>query len=333
MKVLIVRFSSIGDIVLTTPVIRAVKQQLNAEVHYLTKRSFRGILAHNPYVDKVYTIDKKVSEVKAELQAENYDYVLDLHHNLRSRQVKWALRAKAYTFDKINLEKWLIANLKVDRLPDTHIVHRYMATAAPLGAVYDGQGLDYFIPEEDEVAMGALLSKNVLGPVADAPAYTALVIGAAHNTKRLPTHRLIELCQMLTGPVVLLGGPAEAEEGQSIADAGGGHVLNTCGKFNLNQSASVVQQASRVITHDTGLMHIAAAFRKPIVSIWGNTIPEFGMYPFFPEGEGHNTTVQVEGLKCRPCSKIGYQRCPKGHFRCMEDLPLQAVQKGLEKMA
>jgi ADP-heptose:LPS heptosyltransferase len=136
---------------------------------------------------------------------------------------------------------------------------------------------------------------------------------------------------MLTGPVVLLGGPAEAEEGQAIADAAGGHVLNTCGKFNLNQSASVVRQASRVITHDTGLMHIAAAFRKPIVSIWGNTIPEFGMYPFFPEGEGHNTTVQVGGLKCRPCSKIGYQRCPKGHFRCMEDLPLQAVQAALEK--
>ncbi|MEQ8705708.1 MAG: glycosyltransferase family 9 protein [Phaeodactylibacter sp.] len=331
MKVLIVRFSSIGDIVLTTPVIRAVKQQLGAEVHFLTKRSFRGILAHNPYVDKVYAIDKKISEVRAALQSEDYDYILDLHHNLRSRQVKWALSAKAYTFDKINLEKWLIVNLKVNRLPDTHIVHRYMATAAPLGAAYDGQGLDYFIPEEDEVAMGALLSTNVLGPIADAPAYTALVIGAAHNTKRLPTPRLIELCQLLEEPVILLGGSAEAEEGQAIADAGGGHVLNTCGRFNLNQSASVVRQSRRVITHDTGLMHIAAAFRKPIVSIWGNTIPEFGMYPFFPEGEGRNTTVQVEGLKCRPCSKIGYQSCPRGHFRCMEEIPLDAVQKAAEK--
>ena len=330
MKVLIVRFSSIGDIVLTTPVIRAVKQQLNAEVHYLTKRSFRGILSHNPYVDKIYTIDKKVGEVRAELQAEGYDSVLDLHNNLRSWQVKWALKAKAYTFDKINLEKWLIVNLKVDRLPDTHIVNRYMATAEPLGATYDGQGLDYFIPEEDEVAVGALLSTNVLGPVAEAPGYTALVIGAAHNTKRLPTHRLIELCQLLTGPVILLGGPAEAEEGQAIAEAAGGHVLNTCGTFNLNQSASVVRQASRVITHDTGLMHIAAAFHKPIISIWGNTIPEFGMYPFFPEGEGHNTTAQVEGLPCRPCSKIGYQSCPKGHFRCMEEVDLRVIRAAAE---
>lgn len=331
MKVLIVRFSSIGDIVLTTPVIRAVKQQLNAEVHYLTKNSFRGILAHNPNVDKVYTINKKVGEVKAALQEEGYDYILDLHNNLRSRQVKWAVGAQSYTFDKINLEKWLMVNLKVDRLPDAHIVHRYMATAEPLGATYDGQGLDYFIPEEDEVAMGALLSANALGPVPAAPPYTALVIGAAHSTKRLPTHRLIELCQLLTGPVVLLGGSAEAEEGQVIADAGGAHVLNTCGKFNLNQSASVVRQARRVITHDTGLMHIAAAFRKPVISVWGNTIPEFGMYPFFPEGEGQNTTVQVEGLKCRPCSKIGYQSCPRGHFRCMEDIPLEAISRAAEK--
>ena len=333
MKVLIVRFSSIGDIVLTTPVIRAVKQQLNAEVHYLAKRPFRGILAHNPYVDKVYAIDKKVREVKAALEAENYDYVLDLHNNLRSRQVKWALRAKAYTFDKINLEKWLIVNLKVNRLPDTHIVHRYMATAEPLGATYDGQGLDYFIPEEDKVAVGALLADNAGGAASEAPPYTALVIGAAHNTKRLPTHRLIELCQQLIAPVVLLGGPAEAEEGQAIAEAGGGHIVNTCGKLNLNQSASVVQQASQVITHDTGLMHIAAAFRKPIVSIWGNTIPEFGMYPFFPEGEGHNTTVQAEGLKCRPCSKIGYAACPQGHFKCMESLPLEEVRRAAEKPA
>ena len=330
MKVLIVRFSSIGDIVLTTPVIRAVKQQLNAEVHYLTKRSFRGMLEHNPYVDKVFAIDKKVSEVKAALQSEDYDYVLDLHNNIRSRQVKWAVGGKAYTFDKINLEKWLIVNLKVDRLPDTHVVNRYMATAAALGAHYDGQGLDYFIPEEDEVAVGALLSSNVLAPVQTTPDYIALVIGAAHNTKRLPTERLISLCKQIDQPVILLGGPAEAEEGQAIADAAGGHVINSCGKLNLYQSASIVRQAYKVITHDTGLMHIAAAFSKSIISIWGNTIPGFGMYPFFPEEQGEHITFQVEGLSCRPCSKIGHQSCPKGHFRCMEEIPLELVQKAAE---
>ena len=330
MKLLIIRFSSIGDIVLATPVVRALKQQLGAEVHFLTKRTFSGIVEANPNVDKVYAIEKKVSEVIGGLQGENYDYVIDLHKNLRSAQVKWRLKAKAYSFDKINWEKWLIVNLKANRLPDKHIVDRYMEPAEALGARNDGQGLDYFIPPEDEVAVGNLLATNVLAPQQETPKYIAFVIGAAHNTKRLPTDKIISLCRQAPMPVLLLGGPGEAEEGQQIADAAGGQVLNMCGKFNLNQSASIVRQAHKVISHDTGLMHIAAAFGKDILSIWGNTIPEFGMYPYYPEGINRNTTFEVKGLSCRPCSKIGFQECPKGHFRCMRDIPEEAIFKELK---
>lgn len=325
MKVLIVRFSSIGDIVLTTPVIRAVKQ-LGAEVHYLTKRSFQGILQHNPNVDKVWAIDKKVGEVKTALQQEGFDSVIDLHNNLRSMQVKWALSAKAYTFDKINWEKWLMVNLKVNRLPTQHIVDRYMLPAEQIGATYDGKGLDYFIPEEDEVAMAPLLATQAIGASPTAPSFIAFAIGAAHQTKRMPTDRIIELCDQLPLPVVLLGGPEEAEEGESIAQSvRQQQVVNTCGRFNLNQSASVVRQATKVITHDTGMMHIAAAFQKDILSLWGNTIPGFGMYPFYPEGVQKNQSFEVKGLKCRPCSKIGFQQCPKGHFKCMCGISLEAV--------
>ena len=330
MKLLIIRFSSIGDIVLATPVIRAVKQQLGAEVHCLTKRGFRGILDANPYIDKVYAIDSKVSEVMAELKREDYDYVVDLHNNLRSAQVKWGLKARPFSFDKINWEKWLIVNLKVNRLPDLHIVHRYMATVGSLGVKYDGQGLDYFIPPEDEVDVGNLLTTNVLAPRQEVPRYIAFVIGAAHNTKRLPTDRIISICRQSALPVLLLGGPGEAEEGRQIADAAGGQAMNLCGLFNLNQSASVVRQAFKVISHDTGLMHIAAAFGKDILSVWGNTIPEFGMYPFYPDGVSRNATFEVKGLSCRPCSKIGFQECPKGHFRCMQDIPVEAIVKELE---
>lgn len=320
MKVLIVRFSSIGDIVLTTPVIRAVRQ-LGAEVHYLTKRSFQGILEANPGVGKVFAIDKKVQEVRAELQREGYDYVLDLHNNLRSLQVKWALSATSYTFNKINLEKWLVVNLRINRLPKKHIVERYMAPAQRLGAAYDGQGLDYFIPEKDEVAVGTLLGTGI-----NTPDFIAFAIGAAHNTKRLPADQIITLCEQLPLPVVLLGGPGEAEEGESIAAAvRKQQVINACGRLNLNQSASVVRQARRVITHDTGMMHIAAAFRKDILSLWGNTIPAFGMYPFYPDGVQKNQSFEVKGLRCRPCSKIGFQECPKGHFKCMRELPLKAI--------
>ncbi len=331
MKLLIIRFSSIGDIVLATPVIRAVKQQLGAEVHCLTKRGFRGILDANPYTDKVYAIEKKVAEAMAELKQENYDYIIDLHNNLRSAQVKWGLRAKAFSFDKINWEKWLLVNLKVNRLPDVHIVHRYMATVEPLGVSYDGQGLDYFIPPEDEVAVGNLLATNVLAPQQEAPEYIAFVIGAAHNTKRLPADKIISICRKVEMPVLLLGGPGEEEEGRQVADAAGGHVLNMCGKFNLNQSASIVRQAHKVISHDTGLMHVAAAFGKDILSVWGNTIPEFGMYPFYPDGVDRNTFFEVKGLSCRPCSKIGFQKCPKGHFRCMREISEEEVVEVLQK--
>ena len=330
MKVLIVRFSSIGDIVLTTPVVRAVKQ-LGAEVHYLSKRPFQSLLQPNPHIDKVWAIDKKVGEVKANLQQQDFDYVIDLHNNLRSLQVKWALSAKAYTFDKINWEKWLMVNFKINRLPGQHIVHRYMVPAARIGATYDGQGLDYFIPEKDEVAMGPLLATEAFGGSPAVSPYIAFAIGAAHNTKRMPTDRIIALCDQLPMPVVLLGGPGEAEEGEVIAKAvRQQQVVNTCGRFNLNQSASVVRQAAKVITHDTGMMHIAAAFRKDILSLWGNTIPAFGMYPFYPDGVNKNTTFEVEGLKCRPCSKIGFQQCPKGHFQCMRSIPLEEVVRAAE---
>jgi len=311
-KILIIRFSSIGDIVLTTPVIRCIKQQLGAEVHYLTKKGFRQVLEHNPYIDRIHTIEKKVAEVLDELKAEAFDFVIDLHRNIRSTQVKWALKAKHASFDKLNGEKWLMVRFKVNRLPDIHIVDRYLATAAALGVKNDGKGLDYFIPSEAEVNLADWLENPQ-------QSYVAFVIGAAHATKRLPQDKIISICRKIQQPIMLLGGPAEARVGQQIAEAAGPHTINTCGKLRLHQSASVVQQAGKVISHDTGLMHIAAAFQKEIISIWGNTIPEFGMYPYYAAGESHNKTIEVKPLSCRPCSKIGHQSCPKGHFKCMVD--------------
>ncbi len=323
MKVLVIRFSSIGDIVLTTPVVRALKQQLNAEIHYLTKQSFRAVLVANPYLDRLITIQRKVAEVLPDLKKQRYDYIIDLHRNLRSRQVKSALSAKAFSFNKLNWQKWLMVNFKINLLPSVHIVDRYLATVQPLGVRNDEQGLDYFIPLDDELLVGSDTWNAIF------PAYTALssgapfiafVIGAAHATKRLPTDKIISICQRIKQPIVLLGGPEDAERGARIAKAVGERVLNACGHLRLNQSASVVRQAQRVISHDTGLMHIAAAFQKDIISIWGNTIPEFGMYPYYPVGVQKNTTLEATGLACRPCSKIGYDRCPKGHFKCMRDI-------------
>lgn len=291
----------------------------------MTKQSFKAVVEANPYIDKVFGISKKAQEVLPALKAEAYDAIIDLHHNLRSWQVKWALRqVPAYAFDKLNWQKWLLVRFKINRLPDVHIVDRYLATVAPLGVSNDGQGLDYYIKPGDEVNTSGLFDPRVYGQLGvenSASHYIAFVIGAAHATKRLPREKITEICKQLAPqPIVLLGGPEDSAAGSAIALQAGPHVVDMCGKLKLNQSASVVRQAARVITHDTGLMHIAAAFRRPITSVWGSTVPAFGMYPYYPQGLQLNKSVEVPDLPCRPCSKIGFQKCPQGHFRCMQQI-------------
>ena len=329
-KILVIRFSSIGDIVLTTPVVRCLKKQLGAEVHFLTKRGFEKILLNNPNIDRVFSIEKKISEIIKSLKLERYDYVIDLHNNLRSWQVKNALGVKSYSFDKLNFEKWLKVNLKINRLPHNHIVDRYLDTVKDLGARNDRQGLDYFIPKEDEIDVVKFLRENFTRELPpqyfdqkseNKLPYLAFVIGAAHATKRLPVDKIVEICNGLNLPVLLLGGKEDKANGDAIVVKSTHYVFNFCGMLNLNQSASAVKQARKVITHDTGLMHIAAAFDKKIISVWGNTIPEFGMTAYTNEVEN----FEVEGLSCRPCSKIGHQKCPKGHFDCMQKQNSKAI--------
>ncbi|WP_256012391.1 glycosyltransferase family 9 protein [Desertivirga xinjiangensis] len=317
MKILIIRFSSIGDIVLTTPAIRCIKQQIPAcEVHFLTKSSFHTVLANNPYIDKLHFLKKPLAVTLDDLRAEHFDYVIDLHNNIRTRIIKFKLGVKSSAFDKLNFRKWLLVNLKVDIMPEKHIVDRYIETASFLGVKNDGKGLDYFLEEEHDL--------TVLLPQSHQQ-YTGLVIGAQHATKRLPTHKLIEVCQRIKSPVVLLGGKEDKERGAEIASASGVHVFNGCGKFTLDQSAFLVREAQLIITHDTGLMHIAAAFDKPITSVWGNTVPQLGMYPY---KTGQLKIAEVKGLSCRPCSKIGYKKCPRGHFKCMNDQDIEAIASG-----
>jgi len=325
-KILIVRFSSIGDIVLTTPVIRCVKQQLEkAEVHYLTKNAFAPILSANPHIDRIFTIDKDIREHIDDLRAENYDHVVDLHNNLRTAILKRGLKKPATVLNKINFQKWLKVNFKIDRLPQQHIVERCLKTVEKLGVRNDGLGLDYFIPNADKVAVSSLPASHQNG-------YIGLVIGARHNTKKLPLEKIIAICNNLSKPVVLLGGKEDVQSAEEIAAAVGMRVYNACGKYNINQSASLVQQSEKIITHDTGLMHVAAAFKKEIISIWGNTIPEFGMYPYLTD-HGKNSAgriIEVRGLTCRPCTKIGYNACPKGHFKCMEEIDVNEIVQTVE---
>ncbi len=322
MKLLIIRFSSIGDIVLTTPVIRCLKQQLkDAEVHYLTKKNYKSIIETNPYIHKLHIMDDDFDKTAAQLKEENFDYIIDLHHNLRTWRIKHALRKiRSFSFSKLNIQKWMQTAFKIDRLPKIHIVDRYMKTVENFGVRNDGKGLDYFIPEKDTVPPGQLPASHLHG-------YVGIVIGGALKTKKLPLHKLKELCTKINHPIILLGGPEDKIDGDEISKTDDVKIYNACGKFSLNESADLVRKAKCIISHDTGLMHIAAAFKKPVISIWGNTIPEFGMAPYFGNNEMANFKFEIAGLSCRPCSKIGYSKCPRGHFKCMELQDMDAVAK------
>jgi len=321
-KILLLRLSSIGDIVLTTPVIRCLKLQLpDVRLHFLVKKNFATILHSNPYIDKVHQFESNLKKCIQGLKKEQFDCIIDLHNNQRTWLIKQALQIKNYTFNKLNIEKWLLVYLKWNKLPDVHIVDRYLAAVAALGVQNDGKGLDYFIPEKDQV------KPTQLFPQLNHQPYTALVIGAKHATKRLPMHKLLAVCQLIVQPIILLGGADDAPIAQEIVEkTSKTSIFSACGLLNLNQSASLVQQAAKVITHDTGLMHIAAAFNQHILCIWGNTVPEFGMYPYLAvDTIGSYHIVQVANLPCRPCSKIGYEQCPKQHFDCMEQIKVQDI--------
>jgi ADP-heptose:LPS heptosyltransferase len=331
MKFLIIRFSSIGDIVLTTPVLRCLKQQVpGAEIHFLTKSTYLQILVSNPYIDKVHYLEQSLQLVIKELQRENFDYIIDLHHNLRSMKVKDALKVKSFSYNKLNVPKWIYTSFKWNMLPKVHIVDRYMETVESFGVKNDGAGLDYFIAREDVINESDL-------PTSHSAGYVGVVIGAALNTKKYPFDHVKKLCELLNHPIVLLGGLEDADEGDRIAAVDHIKIYNACGKFGLNESADLVRRAKLVVTNDTGLMHIAAAYKRPVISLWGNTVPEFGMYPYYGENylrqfaekkssaELPYEVMEIRPLRCRPCSKIGYDSCPLGHFKCMEKIDPAAV--------
>ncbi len=313
-----------GDIVLTSPVVRCLKKTYpDSEIHFLTKPGFASIVKANPHIHHVWEWDENYKKTINDLASLRFDFIIDLHHNLRSFRVKRILGRPSASFNKLNIEKYLKVRFRIDRLPKKHIVERYLETTKSLHVQNDGLGLDFFIPSGEEMNIYNLPDNFQKG-------YVALVAGALKATKQLPEAKLIELCEKINKPIIILGGKAEEVLGKNIASHFENRVLNYCGKLNLSGSASLIKQADCVITHDTGLMHIAAAFKKPIISIWGNTIPEFGMYPYFPQNDVFEYRSEVKSLSCRPCSKIGYSSCPKGHFKCMINQDLEEIKKAVE---
>jgi len=319
MKILVIRFSSIGDLVLASPVFRCLKQQLpDAEVHLLTKHKFRAVTEANPYIDRFHYYKEDLGSLIKDLRKEDFDVVIDLHKNLRSYRVRWALRKRTFSYRKLSLQKFLLTRFRVDRMPQRHITERSLDAVYPLGVKDDGAGLDHFIP-----ASATLADKPLPFP---AGGYIALVIGASYETKKLPAEKLIELCGRIDLPMVLVGGPEDKEVGERVKGSDPTRIFNACGPYNLHQSSLIVRDSKFVISHDTGMQYIACAFRKKVLAIWGGTSPRLQVEPYY--GKTDPVPYQnclVEGLRCQPCSNYGTKKCPEGHFKCMMELDLSAI--------
>jgi heptosyltransferase-2 len=321
MKILVIRFSSMGDIIYTTPVVRCLKKQLpGAEIHFITKPAFKYIYDNNPYVDKLLLLKPELSETVKDIKAEQYDYIIDLHNNLRTAIIKLRTGIRASTYKKQTIRKWLSLKFNLKLVPPVHLVDRYMKAVQFLGVKNDEQPIDYYVKADHQL--------EKLLPASHHGNYTAFIIGATHFTKRMPNEKIISICNEINNPVVLLGGDDVKPNGDSIAGALGSKIYNACGITSLDESVFLVSKAANVIGFDTGLTHIAEAFNKPIVSVWGGTVPELlGVQPYKVK------KVLIAGieLSCRPCSKFGLPACPLGHFKCMYDIPESDITEFVNK--
>jgi heptosyltransferase-2 len=324
MRLLIIRLSSIGDIVFTTAAIRCAKEQIpGVEIHFLTKKSLKAVTEANPYIDHFHYHDKKLSDTIASLKAANLDMVIDLHNNFRTYRIKKALGLPTHTYQKLSLQKWVLTRLGIHLLPDTHIVERSLDPLKVLGVQNDGKGMDYFVP------VNVSLKTNDI-PTSHQAGYIAIVIGASYATKKMPVEQLKELCALIKVPIILIGGKEDAKEGEEVASTDGFKIYNACGKFNLHESALLVKGSRMVISNDTGFLHIACAFHKKTIAIWGATHPLLQVAPYYAASDLNNGQEMffnaiVPNLPCQPCSKYGTKKCPQGHFACMKKQNLQLI--------
>lgn len=328
MRLLFIRFSSIGDIVFTTPAIRCTKLQIpNAEIHFLTKLSMKSVTEANPHIDQFHYFDNNLSALIRQLKEIQFDYIIDLHNNFRTFKIKKALGVPALTYQKLSIQKFLLTKWHLNWMPQRHIADRCLDTLKSLGVVNDGKGLDHFVPSNV-----TLSAKEI--PTAHQAGYVAFVIGASYDTKKLPLDQLQKLCHLIPYPIVLIGGKEDAAIGEQVASVNPIKIYNACGKFNLHESALLVQQSKTVLSHDTGFLYVACAYQKKTVAIWGATSPALEVEPYYPQDlDLHDmyTNAIVPGLSCQPCSNYGTPICPQGHFACMRQQNLKGIaQKIIE---
>jgi len=304
-KVLITRFSSLGDIFNITPVIRCISKQSDWEIHLVTKAQYQSVFERNKYLQKVIVYRDNWQKIVNEVKDESYDLIIDLHKNIRSYRLRIALGIKTVSFNKLKLEKWLYTSFKKDRLPDGHLVHRYFEELSHYNIKYDGAGLDYFVQDDEKI-----------GPVF--PSYYCINISASKETKRIPQELVVKLINESDQKFILIGGKDVIQSAKSIlGKVNASQVLNRVGQTSLNQSALIISKSEMLITGDTSMMHLCAALKHPMIVLWGPTTKRLGLYGLYPDGQDLAINIQQTGLSCQPCHHIGFDICPQEHWECM----------------
>lgn len=318
-NILAVRFSSIGDILLTTPLLRAIRHtDPRARITVLTKREFVPLLSHNPNVSRVIGLPPGGSLLRlaAELRGDEYTNLLDLHDNLRSRALRVLVPGRWRGYPKHRLARAMLIHGKRNRYRDRRPVpERYFSAARDLGVVPDGRPPEFFVGAEASEQVASWLRSAGLE---SEPNLVAMAPGAAHATKRWPLeHWRMLVDKAVRGglAVVIVGGPHDAALGGALSDGGGTRVANAAGAFGLQATGALLKRARALVSGDTGVMHMATGVGTPVVALFGPTVEAFGFFPYASQA-----TVLELPLPCRPCTSQGGPRCPLGHHRCLVDI-------------
>ncbi len=315
-KVLIIRFSSLGDVLLTTPFIRSLKNQFPyLLIDFIVKEAYKDILINNPYINKLYIFKKRkneIAELKEMLSVNKYDLVIDLQNNFRSSSLIKKLNGYKTVFNKHTFLKFLLVKLKIDKMSSkAQIAVRYASTIN--GLQLDPDGLDLYTDKEPDKIIRE--GKNLIG----------FCPGSRHFTKMWPKEYFIELGNILTKNgflIVLLGGKSDKAICNELNSAIPGSV-SLCGNDDILQTASDIKMCKLIVCNDSGLMHAACAVGIPVLTFFGSTVKQFGFTPY----KNKNSILENNSLSCRPCSHIGRASCPKGHFKCMLQLTPQLAYK------
>jgi lipopolysaccharide heptosyltransferase II len=331
LRILAIRFSSIGDILLTTPLLRAIRaRHPAAHLALLTKKGFTPLVSDNPRVTEVIglTSGQPLEQLAASLRERKFSHILDLHGSLRSRALRFLVPARWSGYRNHRVAREILIRYKKNVYPrDVPVPERYFDAARELEVTPDGEPPEFFFSasargEADEWLRASGLTGE-REPIALAP-------GAAHNTKRWPLEYWQDLAAKLTGqgdPVVTVGGPEDVTHGETIAKATGGRVVNAAGRFGLQGTGALLARCRALVSGDTGVMHMATGVGTPVVALFGPTVRPFGFFPY-----SRKAIVIERDLDCRPCTAHGSEQCPLGHHRCLRDIAVPEVEDVLRRV-